>query len=360
MTTARIAGIDLGDKWSSVCVLGGTPEAEVEEESRIRTTREGLERWLGCREPMVVVIEVGTHSRWVSEVIKEKGHAVLVANARHLRMIYARDTKTDRGDAEILARVGRVDPNLLHPVNHRSGENQKDLAILKARNTLVECRTKLINHVRGVVKSFGERLPGCSGETFHQDKVREMIPEELKVALHPLVDQIGCINAMIRRYDEDLEFIVNQRYPIAKRLQTVPGVGPVTSMAFVLTIDDPSRFEKSRDVGPFLGLVPRTDQSGNQDPELRITKAGDVLLRKLLVQCAHHILGPFGGESDLRSWGLRLAERGAKRAKKQAVVAVARKLAVLLLAMWRSGEDFVPVRQERSKRPEPQLTAFAG
>ncbi len=358
MTTRRVAGIDLGDKWSSVCVLGGT--LEVEEESRIRTTKEGLERWLGCREPMLVVVEVGTHSRWVSDVIKEKGHAVLVANARHLRMIYGRDRKTDRGDAEILARVGRLDPNLLHPVNHRSRETQKDLAILKARNALVESRTKLINHVRGVVKSFGGRLPGCSGETFHQDKVREMIPEDLKVALHPLLDQIGCINAVLRRYDNALEFIVKQRYPIASQLQTVPGIGPVTSLTFILTIEDPCRFEKNRDIGAFLGLVPRTDQSGNQDPELRITKAGDVYLRKLLVQCAHHILGPFGGESDLRSWGLRLAERGAKRAKKQAVVAVARKLAVLLLAMWRSGEDFVPERREQSKLPEPQLTACVG
>jgi transposase len=154
---------------------------------------------------------------------------------------------------------------------------------------------------------------------------------------------IEHINAQIASFDKALEAQV-EKSPGGQVLTTISGVGALTAMAFVLTLEDPSRFRRGRDVGAYLGLVPKQRQSGDSDPQLRITKAGDGLVRKLLVQCAHHILGPFGVDSDLRRYGLRLAERGGKSAKKKAVVAVARKLSVLMHRMWVTGEVYEPLR----------------
>jgi len=336
------AGLDLGDKYSYLCLID-QQSGEIMEEGRLRTSPETFKRRFASGQPMRIAIEAGTHSPWVSRVLEECGHEVLVANARKLRLIYSNKRKTDEIDAENLARLARVDPKLLYPLKHRGEESQAHMAIIRSRQALVGCRTQLVNHVRGAVKSFGARLPKCPARSFH-NKAVEHIPDTLWPALGPILEQIGSLTERIRDYDRKLEAISEERYPETKLLRQVVGIGPLTALTFVLTVEDPYRFEKSRSVGAYLGLVPARDQSGDSDPQKRISKEGDEMLRKLLVGGAHYILGPFGSDSDLRRHGEKIASRGGKNAKKWAVVALARKLAVLLHSLWISGEVYEPLR----------------
>ena len=233
----------------------------------------------------------------------------------------------------MLARIARVDPRLLSPVHHRGRRAQSHLAIVKSRDQLVGVRTGLINHARGMVKAVGERLPSCSADYFDK-KVREAIPSDLRPALAPILETIRDLTDRIKAMDRRIETLCEEEYPETEKLRGIRGVGPITSLAFVLTLEEKSRFRRSRSVPAYLGLTPRRDQSGEVDKQLRITKAGDQYLRRLLISCAHYILGPFGEESDLRSFGQRLCDRGGKNAKKRATVAVARKLAVVMHALW--------------------------
>lgn len=336
------AGLDLGDRYSYLCLLD-TESGEVLEEGRISTNPKAFERRFSDCEPMQIAIEAGTHSPWVSRLLERLGHEVLVANARKLRLIYAKGRKNDRLDARNLARLARLDPRLLSPLKHRGEVAQAHLALIRSREALIEARAKLINHVRGTVKSFGARLPKCSSPTFHK-KVGGYVPEPLRLALEPLLEIIASMTARIREYDCELETMASELYPETNLLREVHGVGTLTALAFVLTLEDPSRFGTSRAVGAYLGLVPGKDQSGERDPQKRISKRGNGLLRKLLVGSAHRILGPFGEDSDLRRHGLKIAERGGKNAKKRAAVAVARKLSVLLHCLWITGEVYDPLR----------------
>jgi transposase len=336
------AGLDLGDRYSYLCLID-TQSGEIVEEGRLRTTPEALRRRFASERPMRIAIETGTHSPWASRVLEECGHEVLVANARKLRLIYANKRKTDEIDAENLARLARLDPKLLYPLKHRGEDSQAHMAIVRSRQALVDCRTQLVNHVRGAVKSFGARLPKCPARSFHK-RAKEHIPEALLPALGPILEQIGSLTERISDYERKLEVISKEHYPETELLRQVEGIGPLTALAFVLTLEDPYRFEKSRSVGAYLGLVPATDQSGDRDPQKRISKEGDEMLRKLLVGSAHYILGPFGSDSDLRRHGEKIASRGGKNAKKRAAVAVARKLAVLLHSLWVSGEVYEPLR----------------
>jgi transposase len=274
-----------------------------------------------------------------------------VANSRKTRLIYSNKRKTDEVDAENLARLARVDPKLLYPLKHRNEDSQAHMALIRSREALVSCRTQLVNHVRGAVKSFGARLPKCPARSFHK-KAPEHIPEALRPALGPILEQIGSLTESIRQYDRKVETACEELYPETELLRQVEGIGPLTALTFVLTLEDPYRFQKSRSVGAYLGLVPARDQSGDRDPQRRISKEGDELLRKLLVSCAHYILGPFGSDSDLRRHGQKIASRGAKNAKKRAVVAVARKLAVVLHSLWVSGEIYEPLRNTHRSRDQ--------
>lgn len=342
-------GIDLGDRFSHYCVVdaGGS----VVDEGRLATSPSAFRVRFAGAPGARIAIEVGTHSPWVSEILKAAGHEVLVANARKLRMIFDGDSKNDRLDAQQLARVARMDPTLLYAIEPRGREARVDLSLLRARDCLVTARTRLVNHVRGVLKSFGVRIKKYSTPCFHE-RVAESIPAELQAALSPLCATLAGLTATIKGYDKRIEERSRERYPETKLLRQVCGVGPVTALCFVLTLEDPRRIKKSRMVGAFLGLRPRQCQSGKSDPELRITKAGDRDLRRLLVQGAQYTLGPFGTDSDLRRWGLALAARGGKNAKKRAVVAVARKLAVLLHRLWVTGAVYEPLRNTllREKR----------
>lgn len=293
--------------------------------------------------PARVVLEIGPHSPWISRLLTAAGYEVIVANPGKLRRIWENDQKCDRADAEYLARVGRLDPRLLAPVRHRGEGAQADLAILRSRAALVRSRTALISHVRGAAIAVGGRLPSCGTPSFHR-KVGGEIPEELKAALLPLVDSIGQLSQQIAENDRLIKEISKVDYPETALLRQVPGMGPVTALCYILTLEDPDRSPSSRLVEHYLGLVPRKRESGDSSPQLRTTKAGDPMLRHLLIQAAHYTLGPSGEDTDLRRWGEKFTERGGNNAKKRAIGAVARKLAILLHSLWSTGEVYQPLR----------------
>lgn len=340
-----VVGVDVGDRWSQVCCLERETGA-VLEEKRLSTTSASFQSYFESRGPCLVVVESGTHTPWLGRLLSSRGHQVIVANASKVRAISASLRKTDERDARCLAQLGRVDPELLCPVYARSEQAQQALAVVRCREGLVKARTMLINQVRGMVKSFGARLPGCSAKSFAR-AVQQALPPELEPAAEPLLAVIADLSERIRAFDQDIEAWA-KRFAVTERLRQIKGVGALTALTFVLTLDDPHRFARSRSVGAYLGLTPGSRNSSNSTPQLPITKHGDALLRRLLVQAAHYILGPFGQDSDLRSFGLELSRRGGKNGKKRAVVAVARKLAVLLHRLWVSGEDYVPRRQPSS------------
>ena len=332
-------GVDLGDRTSVLCRLNAA--GEVIERPSLATTASALERYFAVLPSSRVVMEAGTHSPWVSRLLKRLGHSVVVANPAALRQRGRR--KSDHIDAEALARWGRIDPRVLSPIQHRDEAAQADLTLIRSRDVLVRTRTALINHVRGSAKAVGARLRSCSTRCFARD-ARERIPEILQPALLPILEMIERVSQQIRSYDRQIEQLGEERYPETQRLKQVMGVGPLTALSFVLVLQDPGRFTQSRSVGAYLGLVPRLRQSGARSDELAIAKTGDRLLRRLLVGSAHYILGPFGPDTDLRRWGLARASRGGRAAKRRAVVAVARKLAVLLHRLWVSGERYEPLR----------------
>ena len=336
-STTETIGCDLGDRMSDVCVMDAAGRTR---RARVASTRKGMTTFFS-REPAHVVIEVGGHSRWVSALLEGLGHRVTIANPRRVKLISASNNKTDEHDAELLARLGRADERLLAPMVHRSSGVQADLAIAKARDTLVATRTKLVNHVRGTVKSFGERLPKCSSSSFVRH-TRALVPSVLTEALAPVYETIAKLDEQIYAQDKLIESKAEAN-PDVMVLEQVDGVGSLTALVYLLTLEDKDRFTSSRMAGAYLGLRPRKQKSGDDDPQLRITKAGDPFVRRLLVLSANYIMGPFGKDSDLRRWGLKLAERGGKNAKKRAKVAVARKLAVLLHRLWVTGEVYEPL-----------------
>lgn len=334
-------GFDLGDRKSRVCEVDEA--ARVVKEAAVLTTRSAVEAYFGGRERCRVVIEAGTHSPWISRRVKELGHEVVVANPARLYGGRRRTRRNDRSDAEFLGRQGRSDTTLLYPIQHRGAKAQEHLELIRGRDQLVRVRTKLVNHIRGAVKSSGARITKCATEAF-VGRARHQVPPELRCATEPILGSIEDLTRRIHVLDKQVEKLAEE-YPEVLRLQQIPGVGALTSLAFVLLVDDPKRFDHSRDVGPYFGLVPRLDESSDLSPQLGISKAGDELGRRLLVSAAQYILGPFGPECDLRRHGEAIAARGGKNAKKRAVVAVARKLAVLLHRLWTSGADYEPDRQ---------------
>ena len=331
-------GIDLGDRRHTVCVL--TAAGKIVAEEVITNTREVLAAFSQRFAAATIVMETGTHSPWVSRLFEARGHRVLVANARKVRAISQSTTKSDVEDARMLARLGRADPALLSPVTHRSEDGQRALVRLKVRDALVRNRVNAMNSVRFLIKSLGVPVPSSVKATAFVRRFREQADVDTVALVEPLLQMLDHTNAQIKQLDEELERLAHQKYPMTYRLRQVDGVGPLTALAFVLTIETPERFPCTRDVGAYLGLVPRRDQSGNTDKQLPITKAGNRQLRCLLVNCSHYILGPFGPPSHLREAGERIAARGGKSAKKRAVIATARKLAVMLLALWKSGADY--------------------
>lgn len=334
-------GIDLGDR-SDYTILDKGGKV-LERGSKLPTTTEAMGTFLRSIPPTRIAIEVGTHSPWVARLIKQCGHEAVVANPRKLALISGNKRKNNRVDADMLAELARTSLKLLHPIEHRSEQEQLDTGVLRTRDLFVKARTQAINHVRNVCKSVGFRLPRCSAEAFSV-RCPALLPEILISLLLPVVEHIGELTARIRAYDK-MVTEVTKSYPITEKFRQINGVGPVTSLSFRLTIQGPDRFAKSRQVGAYLGLVPGSDDTGDKHVPKRITKEGDMMLRKLLTSGAQYILGPFGKDCDLQRFGLAIASRGGKIAKKRAVVAVARKLAVLMHRLWVTGEDYDPFRK---------------
>jgi transposase len=331
----------VSDRYCHYCVIDGN--GEVLDTGRIVTSEDGLRSHFTALEPCLVILEVGAHSPWISRLLRSLGHVCVVANAYRVRLIAQSVRKNDRSDAETLARLGRIDPDLLSPIEHREEELQASLAILRGREGLIGARAKLINQVRGNTKGFGIRLPIVDANAFHY-KAIPLMPQPLLVAMSPLLTAIAALTQQIRAVDREIVRLGRESYTETQLLQQVPGIGPLIALAFVLTIGTPTRFARSRDVGPFLGLVPRQRESGERAPQLGITKVGDMMLRRLLVQGAHYILGPHGPDCDLRRWGLARASANGSRSKKRTIIAVARKLAVLLHRLWVTGEVYEPLR----------------
>lgn len=326
-------GLDLGDRRHRFCVLG--ENGEVLEEGSVGNNRAALSE-LGGRYPeALVVMEAGCHSPWVSRHLEQAGCEVVVSNPRKTRAIYQHERKSDRRDALMLARIARMEPALLYPVRHGSEEAQQDLLRIKLRDSLVRARVALINSLRFTLKSLGYTIANPSTERFHK-VIEGQIPEPVGRVIAPSVRALEELSLQIKLLDREIIALARSKYADTAWLEQIPGVGPITALYFVLKIEDPARFKRARDVGAFLGLCPRRDQSGENDPQLRISKRGDAYLRRLLVSAAQYILGPFGPPSALRQYGLALAAGGTPRAKKRAVVAVARKLAVLLLTLWKN------------------------
>jgi transposase len=342
--------MDVGDKNFDCAVLdeGGRKIGKRSFPTTQRGVDEMLKRYR--RKDMLVVLETGTHSPWISALIESRDREALVANAREASRFWQGNRKTDETDAEILARVGRFDPGMLKPIRHRGREAQAHLALIKSREALVENRTSLVNHARGLVKSVGGRIRTCSASAFGK-KALEDIPEILTPALVPVVEEIRGVTERIRSYDRRVKELCRERYPETSKLTQVTGVGPLTALCFVLKLESPERFRSPRTIGAYLGMTPRKYQSGEMDKQLPISKKGDRYLRQLLVNCAHYILGPFGPDCDLRRFGERLTQRGGRCAKKKAVVAVARKLSILLYRLWRSEILYDPLYNRRKKKP---------
>jgi len=333
-------GLDLGDRWSWYCVLDEAGKIRLEQ--RVSTTPKAMGEVFGGMPRCRIALEIGTHSPWISRMLSALGHEVIVANARKVRLIAESRKKDDRLDAQTLARLARIDPELLYPVKHRSAQAQADLMMIRARAGLVRARTALVNTARGLAKSYGERLRGCNVRNMNPEKAEGLSPE-LQAALEPLLNAIESLSERIVEYNERIEGLAQHSYPQVALLKQIKGVGTLIGLTFLLTLEDAHRFRQSRDVGGYLGLQPGRRNSGQSEPQMHISKEGDPYLRTLLVQGAQHILGPFGPDCDLRRWGLKLAERGGRNSKKRAIVATARKLAVLLHHLWVSGEVYEPL-----------------
>lgn len=352
--TKLVCGLDLGDKESYLCIC--TVEGEVVERAKVRTTTPALaRRFEGCAS-MRIALETGTHSPWVSRLLTQWGHEVWVANPRKVRLIGNSRRKNDRLDAQSLTDLLSVRARLLFPIQHISAQAQTDRAMLQARDALVRARTSLISHARGLVKSSGSRLPSCSAESF-ATKAKPAVPDSLAPALLPMLEQIAGMSRLIRAYDKQVLELLRTGYPQAEQLRCqIPGVGPITVLAYVLSLGDPHRFAKSRQVGAYFGLVPAQRDSGQCKPQLGISKEGNPYVRRLLVQCAQYILGPFGQDSDLRRFGQRIAASAGKGSKKRAIIAVARKLSVVMHRLLVTKQTYQPLM---SGEPGGELQAAA-
>src|SRR5450432_836464 len=269
-------GFDLGDRSSWYCVLDEAGRVLLEQ--KVSTTPKTMQEVFGGMPRTRIALETGMHSPWISRLLSELGHEVIVAHARNVRLIGESRKKDDRLDAQTLARLARIDPKLLSPVKHRSAKAQADLTVIRARAGLVRARTALVNTVRGLAKSYGERLRGCNVRNMNPEKAEGLSPE-LQTALEPLLNAIESLSERIVEYNERIEKLAQQSYPQVALLKQIKGVGTLIALTYMLTLEDPHRFRKSRDVGCYVGLQPGRRNSGQSEPQMRISKEGDPYLR---------------------------------------------------------------------------------
>ena len=340
MKKVSVIGMDMGDKNHKA--IGLSEDGEIVDRCEVPCTPEGVRDYLKRHPGALLAVETGTHCRWVSRAGLELGHEVLVGNARKLRVIWESSRKNDWRDAEMLAKVARADRTLLHPVTLRGDEDQGLMRLVKARDLLVKGRTGVVNQIRGFCKSEGAPLRKCSAASFA--RLEEDVAPAVREVAKPLFAVLRELSQKIGLYDALIADAVKRLHGgEAALLEPIAGVGPVTAAAFLAAVGDPATFGSARDAGPYFGLTPGQDQSGGKDPQKKISKEGNAIVRRLLVTAANYILGPFGPDCELRRHGLRLAERGGMNARKRAKVAVARKLAVLMLAILRDRSEYRPL-----------------
>lgn len=345
MGNSTVIGMDLGDKTHKAVVIGDN--SQIIARAEVPCDPRGLGDFLSAYPGALLAIETGTHCRWISDIAHSLGHEVLVGNARKLRLIWQSSQKDDWNDAYNIARVARFDRSLFHPVKLRDGDGQRALRLVKARDVLVRSRTAIVNQIRGFCKSEGFRLPSCSSESFVNLK-QSLPPAVMDVAL-PLFAALEQLTDSIKHYDAIIKKALDRLYKEDSAIiQSIPGVGPITAAAYLAAVGDVATFTKVRDVGAYFGLTPKLDQSGDTDKQLRITKEGNEIVRRLLVTSANYIMGPFGKDNDLRRHGERIAARGGKNARKRAKVAVARKLAVVMAAMLKNRTMYKPLLENDS------------
>lgn len=348
-------GADVSDRTTKICVMtkaeGG--ERRIVVETTCATTKAGFEEALSKFDrSWPVVFETGTHCRWMDRLFKEMGFKTIVGNPGKIPSITKSNTKNDRNDARELARLAIADPAMLHPVFLRDEVYQQMLRFHHSRNMLISQRTQTINQIRGFAKSMGHRIECSSTEKFHELSKADW-PRELEECAWPLMGVLKTVNLKIKAYDRLIERLAERPEfkPMVERVRVVYGVGVIGSTVFVAAIGGrPDRFDHTRDIGAYLGMIPKQDQSGDDDKQLHITHAGADIVRATLVECAGVVMMSNAKDTDLKLKGLRIAMHGGGIAKKKAKVAVARALAVTMLAMLKDPErEYVPLSEEGRK-----------
>src|SRR5947207_9593933 len=228
-------GLDLGDRSSCYCVLDESGRIVMEQ--KVATTPKALQAAFGAMPRCRIALETGMHSPWVSGLLSALGHEVIVAHARNVRLIGESRKKDDRLDAQTLARLARIDPQLLCPVKHRSAKAQADLSVIRARAGLVRARRALVNTARGLAKSYGERLRGCNVRNMNPEKA-EGLSSELQSALQPLLVALQSLSEQIREYKEQIEKLAQDSYPQVELLKQIKGVGTLIGLTFLPTLED--------------------------------------------------------------------------------------------------------------------------
>lgn len=331
-------GMDLGNKKHAVCALDA--KGTILFRTEVPNNPESLEGFFREQAGATVAMETGLCCRWISTLARAQGCRVLVGNARKLAAIWQSKRKNDRNDALLIARLARADPELFHPVELRDDEHHAMVQIIRLREQAVGSRTALVNSIRGTCKARGVFLPVCDASCFHK-AAKELLEGDLARLVAPLLGILEVLRESIRDYDRMLESYAREHF--AKEtdlLRTIPGCGPITACAFVAHVGNPSRFQKARSAGPNFGLTPAQEQSGETDAPRRISKAGSSLVRHLLMTAANYILRESSPDTALKRHGLRICARGGKVARRKAKVAVARKLAVTMLAMLKTGRPY--------------------
>ncbi len=331
-------GMDLGNRKHTVCAIDGA--GEVLWRKKVTNTPEALKPFFEENAGATVAMETGLCCRWISALAKRCGCEVLVGNARKLAPIWQSMQKSDENDAFMIAKLARFDRGLFHPVSLRDDERHEMVQILELREVAVSQRTQAVNSVRGLCKAMGVFIPDCDATRFHK-VAKDAIPRDLAWKFMPMLRQLKETAETIRRYDAMLKRYASDHFGEEVALaSTIPGIGPVTSCAFVALVGDAKRFGKARDAGVYFGLTPARDQSGDRDAPKRVTKAGSKMMRRLLVTAANYVMRTSSPDTAIKRHGMRICARGGKIAKRKAKVAIARKLAVVMLAMLKSGKPY--------------------
>lgn len=347
MSNCTIIGIDLGDKKHAV--VGLDDKANIVLKRWVPNKKEDLEALFRRNRGAVFGMETGTHCRWISMLCRECGCEVYVGNAHRLRSIFGNTHKNDMRDAEEIARLLNGDKRHFHPVQLRDAEHQNLVQLVKMREMVMSQRTKSAGAIRGMAKANGVRLPASDADSLHRKlaDVIDTLPDNLQLLLRPQIGLLEKLCETIREYDRLIRDYRNEHFrKECDLLETIPGVGPVNAAAFVAFTGDVRRFRHARDVGPYYGLTAGRDQSSSKDEPKRITKEGNEFVRHLLVNAANLIMQGRCRNTELLQFGLRVWGNRGKVAKRKAKVALARKLAVTMAAMLRSGTPYNGIIEE--------------